>query len=324
MDVNYRQLLGAFLLGVMVPSLILNLSWKHSSGHDFLAQPTVESTTDPEKDNLSIPVLCKDNTVAWMELDTYIVGVVLAEMPADFELEALKAQAVVARTYALKRQEEGSRHIQGAVCVDPTCCQAYRSAEDYLHSGGKQASVDKVRKAVEATSGQILTYQGALIEATYFSCSGGKTEDAAAVWGSDVPYLQSVVSPGEEDSPKYAETVHFNAQELSTLLGTKLQGNSASWLGEITYTEGGGVASLVISGKSYTGVQMRSLLDLNSTLFTVTPVADGLSITTLGHGHRVGMSQYGADAMAVSGCSYKEILLYYYQGTRIDKIDTLG
>ncbi len=323
MDVNVRQLLGAFLLGVMVPSLILNVSWKRFGGQNFTA-PTIENTTAQEKDARSIPVLQQDNTVSWMELDTYILGVVLAEMPADFETEALKAQAVVARTYALKRQEEGSRHPQGAVCVDPACCQAYRSAEDYLHSGGAQASIDKVREAVEATAYQILTYQGALIEATYFSCSGGKTEDAAAVWGSNVPYLQSVASPGEEDSPKYAETVHFDAQELSELLGTQLQGDAASWLGKTTYTQGGGVASIVISGKSYTGVQLRSLLHLNSTLFTVTAVADGLNFTTFGHGHRVGMSQYGADAMAVSGCGYEEILLYYYQGTRIDKIDTLG
>ena len=324
MNVNFRQLLGAFALGAMVPSLIMNISWKHSVGLDLPVQPTVDHVVLPENDGCFIPVLCQEDRVVFMDLDTYVVGVVLAEMPADFELEALKAQAVVARTYALKRQEEGSRHPQGAVCIDPGCCQSYRSAEDYLQAGGAKDSVDKVSGAVKATSGQVLTYQGALVEATYFSCSGGKTEDAAAVWGADVPYLQSVVSSGEEDSPKYAKTVHLDKEELSALLGIELQGKPSSWLGTATYTQGGGVATMVISEQSFTGIQLRSLLGLNSTQFVVTADAQGLNITTFGHGHRVGMSQYGADAMAVSGCSYDEILLYYYQGTRIDKIDSLG
>ena len=252
------------------------------------------------------------------------MGVVLGEMPADFEVEALKAQAIVARTYTLKREEEGVRHPLGAVCVDFNCCQAYVSPESYLARGGTEEGLNKIRSAVEQTAGQVLTYGGALIEATYFSCSGGKTEDASAVWGGDVPYLQSVDSPGEEHATKYTAEVFFTRDELETLLGITLSGNSESWIRGITYTEGGGVAGATVGGCRFTGVELRKLLGLNSTAFSVTAQSDGILVTTWGHGHRVGMSQYGADAMAIAGNSYEQILLYYYQGTRIDKMDSLG
>lgn len=273
---------------------------------------------------MQIPVLIDDGTVVDMEMDTYLVGVVLAEMPASFEVEALKAQAVVARTYALKRYEEGVRHPEGAVCTDHTCCQAYISVAEYLEKRGDQADVDKITDAVLATSGQVLTYQGKLAEATYFSCSGGRTEDAAAVWGSDIPYLQAVDSPGEEGASHYTETVYFTPDEFAAALDRSLTGSAKSWLGTVTWSEGGGVATMMIAGKSYTGVQLRKLLGLNSTAFSIKVEGDSLAVTTKGKGHRVGMSQYGADAMAVTGSTYEQILLHYYQGTVIDKMDTLG
>ena len=131
-----------------------------------------------------------------MELNEYLTGVVLGEMPISFELEAQKAQAVVARTYTMRAWYRGGRHDGAAVCTDSTCCQSYISPVDYMSAGGTQSGVDRIYAAVEATGLEVLTYQGELIEATYFSCSGGSTEDAVAVWGTDYPYLRSVDSPG--------------------------------------------------------------------------------------------------------------------------------
>ena len=337
MDKGWKQVLAAVILGVFVPKIILSAAgWivprQQSSVQEqpqteatSASQPTEATAEVPEQIVTYLPVLTGAGEVTVMELEEYIRGVVLAEMPASFEEEALKAQAIVARTYALKRQEEGIRHPDGAVCTDHTCCQAYISDKDYLAEGrGNQTCIDKIAQAVEATQGQVLTYEGTLIEATYFSCSGGRTEDAVAVWGTDVPYLQAVDSPGEENADAYWEQVYFTATEFAAALGRTLTGAPSSWLGKVTYTDGGGVATMYIGGICYEGTQLRALLGLNSTIFTMTASSGGITVDMLGHGHRVGMSQYGADAMAVTGSTCEEILAYYYQGTRIDKINTLG
>lgn len=325
MNPKVRQLLTAFLLGALVPSLLLQFGQKQKIYLSEATQPTQSlppSASIPQARQIYVQLL--DGSIVPMELETYVVGVVLGEMPADFEMEAIKAQAVVARTYTLKRQEEGIRHPLGAVCVNSGCCQAYVSADSYLARGGTETGLEKIQSAVEQTAGQVLTYEGALIEATYFSCSGGRTEDAGAVWGGDVPYLQSVASPGEEHAAKYTAEVFFSKEALEERLGIVLHGGPESWVRGITYTEGGGIAALTIGSCRFTGVELRKLLELNSTAFSITCESDGIVLTTWGHGHRVGMSQYGADAMALAGNSYSQILLYYYQGTRIDKMDTLG
>lgn len=336
MDKGWKQVLAAVILGVFAPKIILSAagwilpgqsaaSGQNQVGETTSSQSTEESTVWPEQMASYLPVLTGAGNVTVMELEEYIRGVVLAEMPASFEEEALKAQAIVARTYALKRQEEGNRHPAGAVCTDHTCCQAYISDGDYLSEGrGDRASIDRIARAVRSTRGQVLTYQGKLIEATYFSCSGGRTEDAAAVWGTDVPYLQAVDSPGEEKADAYSGRVYFTAAEFAAALGRSLSGTPDSWLGKVTYTDGGGVATMYIGGICYEGTRLRTLLGLNSTIFTMAASSGGITVDMLGHGHRVGMSQYGADAMAVKGSRCAEILAYYYQGTRIDKIRALG
>lgn len=328
MGKQWQRILAAFLLGLMVPGLTAKFGVQIAdpmSQIQILPPETSGEPTSPQDlQNSSIPVLLLDGQVISMEMEVYIVGVVLAEMPASFELEALKAQAVVARTYAMKRVAEGLRHTQGAVCVDPGCCQAYITPEEYQNSRGTLADVLKVTAAVEATAGQVLTYEGQLAEATYFSCSGGRTEDAAAVWGTTIPYLQAVDSPGEEQALPYKNTVSFTREEFAEALGRNLLGDPQNWLGMVTYTPGGGVATMVVAGVSYTGVRLRQLLNLNSTAFTMT-VSDGkIWITTLGKGHRVGMSQYGAEAMAVTGSTCDAILAHYYPGTKIDKIGAIG
>ena len=279
------------------------------------SEPT-ETIPLPQSDNI-ICVLQSDGSFCKTELEQYLIGVLLGEMPMDFDIEALKAQAVVARTYTLRRSTVAPKHDNNAVCVDASCCQAYCPSELYLSSGGSAAGVEKATLAVSMTDGQVLVYNGALIEATYFSCSGGRTEDAVAVWGTDIPYLQAVESPGEENATHYTDTVSFSGAEFASLLGISLSGNPEGWFGRVTYTDGGGVDTMVIGGVSYKGTILRQKLGIKSTAFTITPIGNTLHVTTKGFGHRVGMSQYGAEAMAVNGSIYQEILFHYYPGTTL-------
>ena len=177
--------------------------------------------------------------------------------------------------------------------------------------------LEKVADAVRRTENLVLVYNGDLIEATYFSCSGGKTEDAAAVWGAEVPYLISTDSPGEESAAHYISTVVTTKAQVAALLGFELQGVADPWIGEITYTSGGGVDSIEICGQVYKGTYIRRQLGLRSTAFTITAVGDSVTITTKGFGHRVGMSQYGAEAMAVKGSKFDEILKHYYRDVEL-------
>ena len=178
--------------------------------------------------------------------------------------------------------------------------------------------------ALSQTSAQVLTYENFLIDATYFSCSGGQTEDALAVWGEDIPYLQSVSSPGEENAAHFRDSVEFSSQAFQKALGQQLTGAPTDWFGHVEYTKGGGIKSILIGDKRYTGTELRTILDLRSTAFSITTLHDTVVITTKGFGHRVGMSQYGAQAMALSGANYEEILAHYYPGTVIDKADFIG
>lgn len=316
-----KEILTAIFLGGLVPAICFRLAEKRVlQSQPAQNEPTVQETTQEiTKSNLDqqqIPVLLADGTVQIMELDTYITGVVLAEMPADFEIEALKAQAVVARTYALKRVITGQKHAQQAVCTDSVCCQAFYADAEHYES---EEFLEKVRTAVKETENQVLTYDGNLIEATYFSCSGGRTEDALAVWGEEIPYLQSVESPGEEQAAHYVDTVSFSSKDFCQKMGRELSGAPAGWIGEVTYTEGGGVETIYIGGEQYEGTQVRQLLGLRSTAFIITAAGDTIIVTTKGFGHRVGMSQYGADAMAAGGSSYAQILAHYYPGTELQQ-----
>lgn len=316
MKIKWKEIALAAFFGLLLPALILRV---------FLI--TAKAPSEPEEttaameqgsgDPLTMRLRHADGTVEEMDMDDYLTGVVLAEMPASFETEALKAQAVVARTYTCKALTTGGKHGDGSVCGESTCCQGYVSQADYLAKGGTQDNVEKIAAAVRATSGYVLTYEGALIEATYFSCSGGSTEDAVAVWGTDYPYLRATDSPGEENAAHYTDTVTFTAQEFVDKLGLSLTGKPASWLGYVTYTAGGGVATMEIGGRVFKGTELRSLLGLRSTAFTMTAGGDSITVTTRGFGHRVGMSQYGADAMAASGSTYPQILAYYYNGTTL-------
>lgn len=306
-----KYMIYVLCLTVLVPALIVSLTLRGYTRQDIPQTPTAEA--EKEKESVYVTVLMND-TVKSMELETYITGVVLAEMPATFHTEALKAQSVVARTFTLKRATSAAKHRDADVCTDYTCCQAYCSAEEYLGKGGTQSDLNKILDAVLSTQGQVLLFQGEFIEATYFSCSGGRTEDAVAVWGSDIPYLRAVDSPGEEAASHYTDTVSFSLQEFCHLLDLP---NEQVSIGKITYTEGEGVDTIELNESTYKGTTIRSRLGLRSTAFVITVVGKNVIITTKGFGHRVGMSQYGADAMAEQGSSYGEILTHYYTGTEL-------
>jgi stage II sporulation protein D len=280
---------------------------------DLEQEATLEHCNDP----LLISVLMKAGSITNMKLDTYLTAVLLREMPADFELEALKAQAVVARTYTLRRLEDYSKHDNAMLCTDSACCQGYCSVDDYLHNGGSPESVQKISSAVFETNDEVLTYNDELIEATYFSCSGGMTEDAAAVWGTEIPYLVATQSPGEENATHYTDTLTLTIAEFANKLEIEVPDVNTKWIESVTYTAGGGVKQMRICGSDYNGTLLRQMLGLRSTAFAITILGDTVTITTKGFGHRVGMSQYGAEAMAVQGSTYHQILSHYYRGTEL-------
>lgn len=267
--------------------------------------------------------LLNGDTVTTVDEQSYLCGVLLCEMPISFDEQALCAQCVAARTF-LRRQMQAGKHENADVCADSACCQAWADEAALKARFGDSYSEanEKALRAVTATQDEVLTYNGALIDATYFSCSGGQTEEALAVWGTDVPYLRSVKSYGEESAPRYHSVVSLTPDELrekleNASLPLTLIGAPEDWLGEISYTAGGGVDTLVIGQTAYRGTQLRTLLGLNSTQFSPAYVDGEFVFDVYGFGHRVGMSQYGAEYMAQQGWSYRRILEYYYSGATL-------
>lgn len=309
---SWKELLLAVVLAWGMPWVIMAAAevafFKEEPMPELHTQPVQTQPVETQPDGQQTIQVLKDGILVELPLTDYLTGVLISEMPGSFHMEAKMAQAVVARTYALRRMGGTDKH-PGVVCTDSSCCQGYLDPESF----SDQETAELARQAVEATEGMVLTYEGELIDATYFSCSGGATEDAVAVWGSEVPYLQSVESPGEEMAAHYTDTVHFTKEQLENVLGVRL--GTGKWVGSMTYTEGGGVASVMIGGKQFRGTELRALLGLRSTAFTVKTEEDGITFTTKGYGHRVGMSQYGAQAMALKGSDYVQILQHYYQGT---------
>lgn len=319
----------AAVSAVLVPCVLLGLAPNAEEGPAEVSETEVISLaqmTEPEERTIREIVIHENEREAVdaaihltveiggdateMSLNEYLVGVLMGEMPASFELEALKAQAVAARTYTLRRMEQG-----GTLSDDPAVCQAYTSPDTAQEKWGEgwEENLKRLCRAVEETDGQVLTYGDELISATYFSCSGGKTESAQAVWGGEVPYLVSVESPGEETASAYESSVTVGMEEFLSALEIESPAVSA-----VTYTEGGGVDTITIGGKTVTGTKMRTLFGLRSTLFTMEITADTVDFQVQGFGHRVGMSQYGAQAMAEAGSSYDEILKWYYIGVEIE------
>ncbi|MBQ8587823.1 MAG: stage II sporulation protein D [Clostridia bacterium] len=255
-----------------------------------------------------------------MPREDYILGVLMAEMPAEFELEALKAQAVAARTYLAQKISTSSsdgRHKGGDICTDSSHCQAYVSEKDAKEKWGKNASLyfEKCKNAVKSTKGVIAVYNGEPIKAVFHAYAGGKTENAEDVWGSDVAYLKSVASPGDEYAPKFHTEAEFSIDEFKGKLAESHGVNfTDSLIGDISRSEGGAVLSIELGDKVLKGSEVRTVFGLRSSSFDIIPCEDTVVFKVTGYGHGVGMSQYGANYYAKNGDSYMEILKKYYSG----------
>lgn len=258
----------------------------------------------------------------------YVIGAVCAEMPATFEPEALKAQAVAAYTYAVRQREKAKTapdpQLNGAYFSnDSSKYQAYFTENQQKQYYGEnfEQYIDKVKSAVSEVGGEYMTYKDEPIIAAFHSVSSGKTESAEDVWGSKIDYLTGVESEYDTAAPKFMEEYEFNQAEMKELLekafeGIKLQNDPEDWFGEETKSDGGTVLTIKVGDKALTGQQLRFALSLRSAVFEIEYDA-GFKIVTKGCGHCVGMSQYGANEMAKTGKTYDEILKHYYTGIDI-------
>lgn len=252
----------------------------------------------------------KTSEVEELSLDEYLYGVVSSEMPANFEKEALKAQAVVARTYTLYQIiNSNGKHGEAGICDDSTCCQAWISKDDRMakwDANEAEANWEKIVDAVDSTQGQIITYNGEPIDAFFHSNSGGVTETAANVWGgTNYPYLQSVETSGEDGYSQYNSEVEISKEELIEKLKQKHSDISINFdeqdcIKIIEYTESGRVKTMKFGNVEIAGTEVRSLLGLKSTNFSFEITENSIKFFVIGYGHGVGMSQTGADSMAKS------------------------
>ena len=267
------------------------------------------------------------DTVEEMDMETYLRGVVRAEMPASFELEALKAQAVAARTYLLYKMERGgsANHPEADICDDINCCNAYKSEAEAAANWGMSTAVyeEKIRRAVAETDGQVILYEGAPVLAVFHSSSAGATQDSGDVWQNSLPYLQSVDSPeGADAVPNYYSKVSFTLTDfkerfIAQYPTANLSGSPSNWFTNISQTENGAVLSLEVGGVPLSGTDLRSLLGLRSTTFTISFTDTEVVFSVTGYGHGVGLSQYGANVLAEEGWTYEEILEHYYTGASV-------
>lgn len=254
----------------------------------------------------------KNDKYITIDFEDYIIGVVAAEMPASFDEEALKAQAVAARTYALFKT--GSNKM----LTTDTSTQSYNTVEQMQNKWQDKFNMyfEKIREAVIQTKDEVLKYDGFIIPAYYFSMSNGYTENSEVVFANSKPYLKSVESLENTDNKNFIVTKVISKKEFCESLGISCDNII---IGKIINTSSGRVESIVINNKAFSGIVVRKLLNLRSTDFKI-ELDDDVYITTTGYGHGVGMSQYGANQMAKNGSNYKDILLHYYTGVTIEKI----
>ena len=297
-----------------------------------LPAPAAEETSGPPKEKAAGQADSEIRFTALLDgvpfettMAEYLPGSIAGEMPASFEPEALKAQAVAARTYILYRiAHPHTRHPEAAVCGDPSCCKAF-VAEETLRENWGEAFEDnrqKMADAVKGTDGRYLTYAGEPIQAVFHSSSSARTEESGNIW-QELPYLVSVESPENAgDVPNFISTVEVSAEEFkSTILmlhpDAEFEGVPLSWLGEIKCYESGRVENVRAGGIIIPGNEIRGMFSLRSTAFSLDCTGESFLFTVRGYGHGVGMSQYGANAMAKSGESFEDILRHYYPGTEL-------
>ncbi|WP_274362475.1 stage II sporulation protein D [Paenibacillus thermotolerans] len=311
-------LLAVFLL---IPLILVNKfeEWDKAAQAILPLQP--QERLVQVEESIAVPVfLTAEKTTVSVPLEEYVRGVLAAEMPAEFELEALKAQAIAARTYIVRRLADGDRSsmpegADSAVVTDTVVHQAYLTEQKLRDRWGLFSyakNIDKLTKAVNETKGLIVAYEGQPIHATFFSTSDGYTEDSENYWSERVPYLRSVESPWDRlYSPKFKNTTVINRSEVFRRLGLSESKGQLS-LKVIERSPTGKIMKIEAGGKVFTGREFREKLELPSTNFTWALKGKTLTFTSSGYGHGVGMSQWGANGMAKQGKSAEDILHYYY------------
>lgn len=286
-----------------------------------------QAVTEGKNDSVKV-FMQNENEVLQLDISEYLVGVLAAEMPATYHEEALKAQAVAAYTYLLRKRHEQQKApdeaLKGADLSNNSAThQGYiTKAEREKKWGDKAESYEKkLKKAVEAVEGKVITYEGEPIIAAFHAINSGETQSAETVWGGEVAYLKGVPSPGDKLSPDCIKTVAITAKEfsdsVSQLKNCELNGEAQNWIGEIKTNSSGYVKSVEIGGTAFTGLQARDAIGLRSAVFTVEYKNGSFYFTTNGYGHCVGLSQYGADYMARQGSNWQEIIEHYYTGVTV-------
>lgn len=283
----------------------------------IVSSPNKEETAYFNDDLVNVTVKDVDsNEETNLDLEEYVIGVVAGEMPASFEIEALKAQAIAARSYALSKIETSTESYD---LVTDITNQVYITTEDMQEKWGEDYDFyyDKIKNAVSATKNLVMEYEGDVISAYYFAMSNGATEDVSLVFGEARDYLKSVDSSWDESVKNFSVTTTFTKEEICSKLSIDC---SNITIGAIDRSSTNRVNTIVINDKEFKGTTLRTLLGLRSTDFTI-DIADDIKITTKGYGHGVGMSQYGANEMAKNGASYEEILNHYYKDIDIVEIN---
>lgn len=276
----------------------------------------IENTNSDNTTNSSmseITIYRSNGSIINLNMTDYLIGVVSSEMPASFNLEALKAQSVLARTYALKAKQTGKK------LTDTVSTQSYIDIDQMKNKWENSFNTyyNKIKNAVENTNGEYLSYNGNYIEALYHSTNNGKTESSLDVFGNYYPYLISVSSEYDKNASSYLRTINTPLDTISNKLGLNL--NNDSVISILSYTDGGNIKEININGNNFSGKKVRELLGLRSADFDISISDNNANITTRGYGHGVGMSQYGANGMANAGYSYKDILSHYYPGATLTK-----
>ena len=307
LDSTYSK--GEKVIDVSIPTK------KVTSNNDRVStQTSTRKVSEPEIIDTNTYVnIHRNSGVVTLELEEYIKGVVAAEMPLEFNIEALKAQSIIARTYTYKALARGTK------LTDNESTQSYKSDDELRALWGSKYNtyINKVTSAVKDTKGMYLTYNGEYIEAVYHSTSNGKTESAEEVWGNAFAYLKSTSSEYDTTNKSFQMDKFISYSELSSLLNTNI--NQDSEFNILDRTVGDRVKSISINGTIFNGVNLRNTLKLRSADFSINKTDDGVIFTTKGYGHGVGMSQYGANGMANNGYNYNQILEHYYMGTKLEK-----
>ncbi len=315
--IKFLKYLATLIFAFIVLPFAITLLYKNYNS----AQNQIEIPTQAKKAEKIKVYNPEIEIIEDIGIEEYVKGVVAAEMPASFEQEALKAQAVAARTYALKKMKENENISEQDIE------QAYLSKEELKQRWGNDYNTywNKINKAVNDTRGLVMTYEDEMIDAVFHSTSAGYTENSENIWSQALPYLKSVDSHQDENSPEFITEVSFSSKEIISKLQSLYSDilfTDASLLQQIQIVErsqAGYILQIQIGNKMLTGKQVREALNLKSSNFTITQKDDNIVFITKGYGHGVGMSQYGANYMAKEGSTYEEILKHYYQGVKITK-----